>query len=201
MANESPFTRESASRTDPVIGSTSTLLVGAGIDASAAGALTIGGATATSIVMGAPVTLPATQTGTIQKKTVTIAFDNAALTATSGSANGTAATVNISTSLPANARIVGVDLNTYTPFTGGSVSAVALDVGSSGDIDALVDGADLFAAAVDGGPSTRPTGIRPNKIYATATQLIATLTPDAGHKLSALTAGSVVIDVIYTILA
>ena len=199
--NEKPFTLEGANRTSPTIGDDSTLLVGNAIDTSVADTLTIGATNATSIVMGAPVTLPATQTGTIQKKTVTIAFDNAALTATSGSANGTAATVNISTALPANARIVGVDLNTYTPFTGGSVSAVALDIGSSGDIDALVDGADLFAAAVDGGPSTRPTGIRPNKIYATATQLIATLTPDAGHKLSALTAGSVVIDVIYTILA
>lgn len=201
MATEKPFTDLGSNRLSPVVDDSATLLVGSGIDTSAAGALTIGATNATSIVMAAPVTLPATQTGTIQKKTVTIAFDNAALTATSGSANGTAATVNISTALPANARIVGVDLNTYTPFTGGSVSAVALDIGSSGDIDALVDGADLFAAAVDGGPSTRPTGIRPNKIYATATQLIATLTPDAGHKLSALTAGSVVIDVIYTILA
>jgi len=201
MATEKPFTLEGSNRLSPVVDDSATLLVGSGIDASTAGSLTIGATNATSIVMTAPVTLPATQTGTIQKKTVTIAFDNAALTATSGSANGTAATVNISTALPANARIVGVDLNTYTPFTGGSVSAVALDIGSSGDIDALVDGADLFAAAVDGGPSTRPTGIRPNKIYATATQLIATLTPDAGHKLSALTAGSVVIDVIYTILA
>jgi hypothetical protein len=52
MPNESPFTRESAARTDPVVGSASTLLCGAGIDASAAGAFAIGATNATTITIG-----------------------------------------------------------------------------------------------------------------------------------------------------
>jgi hypothetical protein len=165
-----------------------------------AGALAIGGS-ATSIVLGAAATFAATQTGTIQKKTVTVAYNNAALTATSGSANGTAASVDIDTALPANARIVGVDMRSLTPFTGGSVASVSVDVGSSGDVNAIVAAADVQTAAVDGGPATMPLGVRPWKTYASSTQLVATFTPDASHKLSSLTAGSVVIDVLYTILA
>ena len=201
MANVKAFTDLASNRQSPTAGDSDVLLVGSGIDTNVAGALTIGGTYATSIVMSAPVTLPDTQTGTIQKKTVTVAYNNAALTATSGSANGTAAAVNIGTSLPANARIIGVDMRSLTPFTGGSVASVSIDVGSSGDVDAIVDGADAQTAAVDGGPATMPLGVRPFKTYVSATQLIATFTPDASHKLSALTASSVIIDVMYTILA
>lgn len=208
MANEYPFTRESASRTDPVVGSTSTLLCGAAIDASAAGAFAIGATNATTITIGQvgqTVNFPGTLSPTpsiangVQKKTVTVAFDNAALAA--AATNGLAATVNISTALAANARILGVDMRSLTPFTGGSASAVSVDVGMSGDVNALIAAADVFAAAVDGGPATMPLGVRPFKTFASGGQLIATFTPDAGHKLSLLTAGSVVIDVLYTILA
>ena len=61
---------------------------------------------------------------------------------------------------------------------------------------------DVFAAAVDGGPSSFTRGIRPNKLFSTVgAQLIATFTPDGSHTLLGLTAGSVTVDVFYTVLA
>jgi len=134
------------------------------------------------------------------KKRLTLAFDNAALLATSGGSNGDAATVNIDTALPNNARVIGVDMHTLTPFTGGGVTTVTAHVGSSGDIDALAKNADLLTAAVDGGPSAMAPGIRPNKFFASGGQLILTIAPDGSHKLSDLTAGSVIIDVLYEVL-
>jgi hypothetical protein len=134
------------------------------------------------------------------KKRLTLAFNNAALTATSAGANGDAATVSVDTALPNNARIIGVDMHTLTPFTGGGVTTVTGHVGTSGDIDALAKNADLLTAAVDGGPSAMALGIRPNKFFASGGQLILTIAPDGSHKLSDLTAGSVIIDVLYEVL-
>lgn len=133
---------------------------------------------------------------TVQKKTVTVG--HADLT---DAVAGEAQAINIGTSLPNNARIIGVDMRALTPFTGGSVSSVTCDVGTSGDVDALIDGADLQTAAVDGGPATMPKGVRPNKTFASGGQLLATFYPDGGHALDALTAGSVIIDVLYAVLA
>jgi len=192
MANEYPFTRESASRTDPVVGSTSTLIVGAGIDRATAGALTIGG-NATSIVVAAPMSLAASQLGTIQTRTVTIThttLDAAALTQT----------INIGAVLPANAMIVGVNVAQATATTGGGASSCVVDIGTSGDVDALVDGANVFAAAVDGMVSTQPRGIAPNKVFVTAgAQLIATVIGDVNVAL--LTAGSFTITVAFVAIA
>jgi hypothetical protein len=130
---------------------------------------------------------------TVSKRTVTVG--HADLTDADTSQD-----INIGAALPANARIVGVDLHTFTAFSGGTVSALAVDIGSSGDVDALVDGADLFTAAVDGGPSTRPAGIRPNKLYATATQLTARFVSTTDNLVN-LTAGAITIDVLYVVLA
>lgn len=192
MANESPFTRESANRTDPVIGAANTLICGSGIDVSAAGAMTIG-ATATSIVMGAPVTLPATQLGTIQTRSVTIThttLDAAALTQT----------INIGAVLPANTMIVGSNVAITTPTTGGGSSSCVVDIGTSGDVDAIIDGANVFAAAVDGIASTRPLGIAPDKLFVTAgAQLIATVIGDVN--VSLFTAGSFTITVAFVAIA
>jgi len=140
-----------------------------------------------------------TFTGMIQKRTVTVAFDNAALVA--ANVNGASAVVNIGAALPANSRIVGADFRALTPFTGGGATSVGIAVGTSGDPEAIVAEADVLTAAVDGGPSAITPGVRPWKTFASGGQLIATFTPDAGHKLSELTAGSVVIDVLYTVLA
>lgn len=127
------------------------------------------------------------------KRTVTVG--HADLT---NAVNGTAQSINIGATLPANARIAYCDAHDFTPFTGGSASAVTLTVGSSGDLDAIIASSDVFAAAVDGGPSTLVRGIRPNKMFVTiGAQLLATFTPDGGHTLDGLTAGSVIVDVWY----
>lgn len=139
-----------------------------------------------------------TADGLVQKRTLTIRHDTPELVAEAD--NGDAVTLNIGAPLPANSRILGVDMRGYTPFTGGGATAVTVDVGTTGDIDAIVDGADVFAAAVDGGPATMPAGIRPNKTFAAGAQLIATIDPDALHNLADLTAGEVTIDVLFTVL-
>lgn len=115
--------------------------------------------------------------------------------------NGEAQAINIGAVLPANARIVGADIKLTTPFTGGGVASVACDIGTAGDIDAIVDGADMLAAAVDGQSSTRPNGIAPNKHFVAAgAQLIATFTPDVAKPLVDLTAGEATIDVLFVVL-
>jgi hypothetical protein len=128
----------------------------------------------------------------VQKKTLTVG--HADLTDADGSQ-----TVNLDTALPANARIVGVNVKLATPFSGGTASAVSVDVGSAGDPDALVDGADLFAAAVDGQASTMPSGIAPHKHFALSTQLTATFA--ANDDVLDLTAGACTIEVLYAVLA
>jgi hypothetical protein len=129
----------------------------------------------------------------IAKKTATITHAN--LTTSS-----TTETENIGTALPANARILGTNIKLTTPFSGGSVSALVVDIGSSGDPDALVDGADVFSAAVDGQASTRPLGIAPNKHFSTSTQLTALFTATDDDVVN-LSAGSVTIEVYYVVLA
>lgn len=105
---------------------------------------------------------------------------------------------NIGNALPANAQVLGVDIRVATAFSGGAVSALVVDIGSTGDIDALVDGADVFSAPVDGQAATRPLGIAPNKRFATSTQLIARFLATGGN-LADLTAGSCTIRVLYTV--
>ena len=314
MANESPFTRESASRTDPVVGSTSTLLCGAGIDASTAGAFAIGatnattitigrsgqtvsfpgtvsiattsstvdivdrvihlgvttgnaavptlpigisadrgasagtkrdmsslvwdetvsrwkfclittgddatlstyqtvqalrfdaptfgradagalsfGGAATSIVAGAPITFDAAQVGVIQTRTVTIG--HADLTDADGEQS-----INIGAVLPANAMILAVDVALATPFSGGTATSVLLDIGTSGDPDAIVANCDLFAAAVDGKASTMPAGIAPFKLFTSAgAQLKASVAAD--DDVADLVAGACTITVSFVKIA
>ena len=314
MANETPFTRESASRTDPVVGSSSTLLCGAGIDASAAGAFAIGatnattitigrsgqtvsfpgtvsvgttsttvdiadrvihlgvttgnaavptlpigisadrgasagtkrdmsslvwdetvsrwkfclittgddatlstyqtvqalrfdaptfgradagalsfGGAATSIVAGAPITFDAAQVGVIQTRTVTIG--HADLTDADGEQS-----INIGAVLPANAMILSVDVALATPFSGGTATSVLLDIGTSGDPDAIVVNCDLFAAAVDGKASSMPAGIAPFKLFTSAgAQLLATVAAD--DDVADLVAGACTITVSFVKIA
>jgi hypothetical protein len=133
----------------------------------------------------------------IVKRTVTVG--HADLT---DAVNGSADTINIGAALGANSRILSVDAHTFTPFTGGGASAVTMKIGTTGDDDAIVSSSDVFAAAVDGGPSTFTKGIRPTKTFVSAAaQLIATFTPDGGAALLGLDAGSIIIDVLLIELA
>ena len=131
------------------------------------------------------------------KRTVHVVFGGLA----AGSTSGAPVSVNLGTTLPANARIMGVALKLATPFTGGGATTATLDVGTSADPVSHVAGADVLHAAVDGQAFTMPPGKAPNKQYVTAgAQLLARFTPDAGHTLLGLTAGAIDIDVIYFVL-
>ncbi len=150
-------------------------------------------ADATQALADAATAQTAADAATLGKRTLTIG--HADLTDADGSQ-----TLNIGATLPANARIMAVEMRALTPFSGGTAGSVTVDVGTSGDVDALIDGADLFAAAVDGGPATMPQGVRPNKMFASAgAQLIATVAAD--DDVADLDAGSVIIDVLYVVLA
>jgi hypothetical protein len=132
-----------------------------------------------------------------QKATATIPYTALA----AGTTNGGAVSVNIGSLLPANARILSVALRLATPFTGGGATAVSLTVGSSGDLAAIVSAANVLAAAVNGQASTMALGKAPFMDFVTAgAQLLATFTPDGSHTLLALTAGSITVDVLYSVL-
>jgi hypothetical protein len=99
--------------------------------------------------------------------------------------------------LPPKACVLGVGVDLATPFTGGGAGAVSVDIGTSGDVDALIDGSNLFAAAVDGQASTRPLGIAPNHRYESGASLIATFISDVN--VVGLTAGACTIHVYYSV--
>jgi hypothetical protein len=115
-------------------------------------------------------------------------------------AAATTQTKNVGSALPANARILGTNVKLGTAFSGGTVSALVMTLGSSGDADALIASSNLFDAAVDGLASTKTAGLAPNKHFAASTQLTALFTA-TGDNLVNLTAGAVTIEVLYTILA
>lgn len=73
-------------------------------------------------------------------------------------------TLDFADALPEGSYVVGTRIALATPFSGGTISDYTVDIGFAADLDALVDGADLFAAAVGGEASTRPLGISPNKL-------------------------------------
>lgn len=125
---------------------------------------------------------------------LTDTFTHADLTAAA-----TSETLNVGAALPANARIYGFNIKLATPFSGGGAAAVSVEVGSAGDADAIVDGADLFAAAVDGQASSAPAGIAPYKHFALSTQITATFTSNVN--VADLDAGSVTIEIYYFIAA
>jgi hypothetical protein len=99
--------------------------------------------------------------------------------------------------LPAGAQILGVDIDLSVPFSGGGASAVSVDIGTTGDTDAIVDGANLFAAAVGGKASTRPPGISPNARLPAGGNLFATFISDVN--VVDLAAGSCTIHIVWNL--
>jgi len=128
----------------------------------------------------------------VQMLTATVAFG-----ALSADASATSTAKLIGT-IPAGAIVHGVSLDAYTPFTGGAISAMVCDVGSTGDSDALVVGANVLVAAVDGTTTTCPIGAAPNKRFAAATAINATFRA-TGANCDAATAGTVTIRVTYAV--
>lgn len=136
------------------------------------------------------------QQGNLKFETRTL---TAVATATAGATTIDAAaafqSINIGATVPAGSWVVAVDITDLTVFSGGSVGDFTLDIGTSDDVDALVDGANLYAAAVDGGPSSMPLGVRPHKYFATAKQLTAKFMCGSDNVANA-TAGAVTIRVL-----
>jgi len=62
-----------------------------------------------------------------------------------GDFTGTSAgTETISYSIPAGTAVIGVGVQVVTPFSGGSLSAVTLDVGDDADADGYIDLMNVF---------------------------------------------------------
>jgi hypothetical protein len=157
----------------------------------------VSSADATFTLPGASCTLADAAAGlTAQKLTATIGF--ADLT---GAVAGAVETENIGAALPANARILGICSKLTTPFTGGGTASMDIQIGTAADIDSLVDSCDVLSAAVDGMPATQVLGAYPFKHYAAGAQMIATFTPDGGHATADTDAGSITIDILYTVVA
>ena len=129
----------------------------------------------------------------IAKRTVTIG--HADLT---DAVNGEAQAISVGAALPANAIIVGHEVNIGTLFSGGSATAVKMDLGGTSHT-AIVSQLDVFTGAATGALSPR-TGAHAQGTFS-AEQLVATFTPDAGHTLAGLTAGAITITVWYVVLA
>lgn len=108
-------------------------------------------------------------------------------------------TLDFASAIAEGSYVLGTQITLTTPFTGGAASDFTLDIGFSGDLDCLVDGADVFAAAVNGQASTRPLGIAPN-YFVTGSE--AARTPKATFRcgtddVADVTAGACTINVLY----
>lgn len=111
--------------------------------------------------------------------------------------NGTAEAVNIGAALPANAVVMAHELDITTLFSGGTVSAVTVDVGGT-DPDAIVNGHDVFTGAATGKLTGSTLGVHSAGLFSSE-QLVITFTPDAGNPLVDLDAGELDVTVWYAI--
>lgn len=105
--------------------------------------------------------------------------------------------VNIGDALPVNAVVLGHEVKVDTLFSGGSASAVKLDLGGA-TATAIVSQMDVFTGAPTGSLSPR-TGTHAQGKFS-AEQLKAKFTPDGSHTLDGLTAGDLTITVWYVVV-
>lgn len=99
--------------------------------------------------------------------------------------------------LPAGAHLLATYAHTYTPFTGGTIADFTVDVGTAGDPDGIVVGADIFAAAVEGQPADWPPGAQASRYFPSAT-VINGVFKCGSDDVADATAGAVTIDFLYT---
>lgn len=100
-------------------------------------------------------------------------------------------------SLPPGAVPDGVEVELATPFTGGTVSACVVAVGTTADPDAILASANVFAAAADGQASAQTQGAAPRKRFASGAALKALFTA-TGDNVVNLSAGACTIRVYYS---
>lgn len=132
----------------------------------------------------------------VVKRTVTIGFaDFSALTTEDTIA------IDVGAVLPANARCVGHELVSLTPFNDGSGNPdVSIEVGiKGGDADAVVTSHNIGHDGAGGAGTSGVLGYPMAPLGAVT--LAATVTTNNGAHLVALDAGSVVVNVFYVVLA
>ena len=124
-------------------------------------------------------------------KKISLTVGHADLTAAA-----TSQVINIGAALPVGAYIVGRTLRLATAFSGGSVSAMVVDIGGT-DADAIVDGESIFTGATSAKAGT--SGIDPFGALG-GQQLTATFIA-TGDNVVNLSAGSLTIDILYAVPA
>lgn len=111
-------------------------------------------------------------------------------------AQTTAVSFNIGPVLPANARVIDTEVNVLTALSGGGLSAATISLSGGADAaTSLIGATNVFTGAPTPGAAvgTNPYPGRGGQ------QLKATIT-STGAALSAITAGSLTVDVFYTIV-
>jgi len=98
---------------------------------------------------------------------------------------------------PAGAYVFGVRIAVAEKFSGGSASAVAVDVGDGTDGDAYVDGADVLSNPVDGEAAAITAGIAPHKPCGGKTLKVTVNSTD--DTLDNLTQGDMTVEVLFAV--
>jgi hypothetical protein len=110
--------------------------------------------------------------------------------------NGDAQAITLGT-IPANSVVLYRRIKTSIAFSGGSIATLGIEVG-------IGTNADQFLTSFDGLAAVSATNFAESTTAATPTtaafDVVATFTPDAGHNLAALDAGSVDIWVYFMVL-
>lgn len=104
---------------------------------------------------------------------------------------------NLGVPLPASARLNAVEINVITPLSGGGATAVAASI--SGGTDA--NGSIIAASSVFTGANPVIATPGTNPYTARGGQQLKMLLTDTGGTLAGLTAGSLTVDIFYTIVA
>lgn len=111
--------------------------------------------------------------------------------------NGTAQSIAIGT-LPPGAVILGRATRVAAYFTGGGATSVGLTLGVAGTLNGIMTTLNVFDTTALTINQQGTAGVNPSGLYSGA-QILATLTPDAGHTLLALTAGDLTVDIYYSV--
>jgi hypothetical protein len=125
-------------------------------------------------------------------KEIVAGVDTLAGQGTGADTNGTARVYNLGSALPAGAVLMGFIIHLKTTFSGNTT--LVAKVGTSTDDDAITTTANMMATAgyTQGTVGDDYVGLMP-----VDTQLVLTLTPDGGSKVSAAAAGDAKVTVWY----
>jgi hypothetical protein len=113
--------------------------------------------------------------------------------------NGTAQDIALGT-LPLGAILLKPpSLKLNTQFTGGGATSVGVTIGTAAAATLLATNSDIFGGAASGLYVSMTPGAQIEAPTAAGQAIIARITPDAGHTLLALTAGSVELAIYYCV--